>query len=176
MLLISLKYLLIPVQNFSVPELNFKDLEIPNFDSLAVIINEATKNVRMVTPLIPQIKFDGKNFNIEINSGKNKKKKKIEINLDSLMNLKNFISDSIRSEELKELENLNDSLSKNFNFYLNDSLLFNQNMELKKEMDDLKKELQKFREEMKNFDNKSDEQNQNRFRDTKSITRKVIGT
>ena len=133
---------------------------------MATIISEATKNIRIVVPPVPPTPNDVRNFNFEVKSGKTKKKQRIEINLDSLLNLKNTIADSIKSEQFKEFEDLNDSLMKNFHLYLNDSLMFDQNKELKREMDELRKELQKFREQMKKYDNKSDDRNQKNYQET----------
>ena len=159
----------VTIQNFNVPDINIEDFKMPDFDSIAmVIVNEATKNLETVTTTLPQIPFVNKNFKIEVNAGKSKKSNKIEINLDSLMNLRNTLTDSLHLEQLKRLENLDDSLNKNFNYYPTDSLIILQNNELKKEMDNLRKELQKFREEMKNYDNKSDEKNQNNYKETRS--------
>ena len=156
----------VTIQNLNIPEINFEALKIPNFDSVATIISEATKNIRIVVPPVPPTPNDVRNFNFEVKSGKTKKKQRIEINLDSLLNLKNTIADSIKSEQFKEFEDLNDSLMKNFHLYLNDSLMFHQNKELKREMDELRKELQKFREQMKKYDNKSDDRNQKNYQET----------
>jgi hypothetical protein len=164
----------VTIQNLNIPDIDFENMKFPNFDSLASIISEATRNIQIVIPPIPPLPNDAKSFNFDIKSGKTKKKRKIEINLDSLMNLKNSIVDSIKSEQFKEFENFNDSLMKNFNLYLNDSLMFHQNKELKREMDELRKEIQKFREQMKNFDNKSDDKNNNNFQETKSQVHQII--
>jgi len=164
----------VTIQNLNIPDINLENMKFPNFDSLASIISEATRNIQIVIPPIPPMPNGAKSFNFEIKSGKTKKKQKVEINLDSLMNLKNSVVDSIKLEQFKELENFNDSLMKNFNLYLNDSLMFHQNKELKREMDELRKELQKFREQMKNFDNKSDDKNNNNFQETKAQDHQII--
>lgn len=166
----------VTVQNISIPDFNMQNFQMPDFDSIAVIINEATKNLKIYIPSIPEIQFNSKDYQPKQNSGKYKKNKRVEVNLDSLLNLKNIIADSIRSEQIKKFENLSDSLSKNFNVFPGDSLILRQNNELKKEMDNLRKELKKFREEMKNYENKGDEKNQNNFREIRNGGIKKIHT
>ncbi len=166
----------VTVQNLNIPDFNMQNFKMPDFDSIAVIINEATKNLKIYIPSVPEIPFNSKDYQPKQNSGKSRKNKRIEINLDSLINLKNIIADSIRSEQIKKFENLSDSLSKNFNVFPGDSLMLRQNNELKKEMDNLRKELKEFREEMKNYENKGDEKNQNNFREIKNGEIKIIHT
>jgi hypothetical protein len=157
----------VTVPNINIPDFNFEEnLKIPDLDSLAVIISNATKNIRIIIPPIPPLPNGEKSFQIDGNSGRFKKQKRLEINLDSLMNLQNSIQDSVRSKQNKEFEKFNDSLMKNFNLYLNDSLIYHQNKELKKEMDKLREELQKFREEMKKFDNQLENNDKNNFQET----------
>ncbi|MFZ2324956.1 MAG: hypothetical protein WAV89_14835 [Ignavibacteriaceae bacterium] len=163
----------VTIQNFNIPDINIEDLKIPDLDNLASIIDEATRNVTVVRPNLPQIPFNNKGY-FETNTGKVKINRRIEVNLDSLMNLRNTIADSIRSEQLKEFENYNDSLSRNYNYFQNDSLIKLQNDELKKEMDNLRRELKEFREQMKNYDNNGDNKNQNNFREIKNIDIQIM--
>lgn len=152
----------VTVKDFNIPDIG--DLQMPDFDSIAIIINEATKNIgNVVSSMPPQMHFNGRSFDVNVNSGKSKKKKRTEVNLDSLMNLRNFLTDSIRSEQLKKLE----GMQNNYNYYLTDSLIIKQNEELQKEMDNLKKELKRFREEMKNYNNKNNDEEDNNFQEIK---------
>jgi hypothetical protein len=167
-------FIQVTIQNFNIPDLNIENLKIPDFDFIAKIINESTQNLNIVKPSVPQMPVNSKNYNYESNKTKSKNKIRVDIDLDSLMNLRNLITDSVRSQQLKELQNLNDSLNLNFNYFLNDSLIFMQNNELKKEMDNLRRELKRFRDEMKNYENKSDGKNQNNFREIKNNGVRII--
>lgn len=145
-------FIKVTIQNLNIPDFVAPNLNMPNFDSIATIIEEATKNIVTVRPPTPPNPYSGKKFKYDYNEKNKTFKKKNEINLDSLMNLKNIIMDSTQSEVLKNLEMMNNSQQKNFRLFFNDSLIHNQNNELKKEMDNLKKELRRFREELKNLE------------------------
>lgn len=153
----------VTVQNFDIPDINIQDIEMPDFDSIAIIINEATKNVTSVRPPSPPMPFNNKSFKFEYKIGNPKKGKKIEFNLDSLMNLKKI-----------DIDSLNNSINQNYYNFLNDSLMIFQNNALKKEMDNLRKELKRFRQQMKNYENKDDENNQNNLREIKNNGAEVI--
>jgi len=153
----------VTVQNFDIPDINIQDIEMPDFDSIAIIINEATKNVTSVRPPSPPMPFNNKSFKFEYKTGNPKKGKKIEFNLDSLMNLKKI-----------DIDSLNNSINQNYYNFLNDSLMIFQNNALKKEMDNLRKELKRFRQQMKNYENKDDENNQNNLREIKNNGAEVI--
>ena len=73
------------------PDINIQNIEMPDFDSIAIIINEATKNVTGVRPPTSPIPFDNKSLRFEYKTGNPKKDKKIDLILDSLMNLKKLI-------------------------------------------------------------------------------------
>lgn len=158
----------VTVQNLNLPDFDFENLSIPNFDSIAAIINEATKNLPNFKMPEPPMPFNNRGYNVDGKPEKQKKHIKVEINLDSLMNLKNIIADSIRSEQLNKLQHHNDSLNKDFNYLSTDSLIILQNNELKKEMDNLRRELKRFREEMKNYDKKDDGNNQKYYPEIKN--------
>lgn len=153
----------VTVQNFDIPDINIQDIEMPDFDSIAIIINEATKNVTSVRPPSPPMPFNNKSFKFEYKIGNPKKGKKIEFNLDSLMNLKKI-----------DIDSLNNSINQNYYNFLNDSLMIFQNNALKKEMDNLRKELKRFRQQIKNYENKDDENNQNNLREIKNNGAEVI--
>jgi hypothetical protein len=158
--LIDSDFVKVIVKKSDIPEIDLNEINIPDFDSIAAIIDEATKNIKIYVPPLPPMPDNGKKFNDENKSGKTQKRSKVEINLDSLMNLKNIIADSVYEEQLEKLKKLSESFNKQFNFNPDDSLIIKQNNELKKEMDRLRKELQRFREEMKNYENNGKEQKQ----------------
>lgn len=162
-------YVKVTLKEFAVPEIKIDENNFPDFDSIAAIISEATKNVRIFTPSAPPIPFVKKDFDSKsFPNPKSKMKTRSDVNLDSLLNISNSVSDSLRNKYFKNWQQFNDSLGKKFNIYSTDSLLINQNKELKKEMDILRKELQRFREEMKNFDYKNQNKNKNDLKETKS--------
>lgn len=164
----------VTVQNLDIPDLNIPELNLPDFDSIAMVIEEATKNVVTVRPPDPPSTFNNKKYNFQYNTKNKTTKKKSEVNLDSLMNLKNKIIDSVQSEILKGLEKKNDSPSNRTSFYFSDSLMLQQNNELKKEMDNLKKELRKFREEIKNLEQNKEGSNPKDIKEIKSEGIRVI--
>ncbi|HEX9250996.1 MAG TPA: zf-HC2 domain-containing protein [Ignavibacteriaceae bacterium] len=130
----------VSIQNFAVdiPEFN-----IPNFDSIANVILEATQNVRSVRPPAPPITVGNNSYNYDYNTVIPKKKGRTDIDLDSLMHQKNIQNEKNRIEQKERAKN--------------DSLILMQNQELKNEMDKLRKELQKFREEIKDPQMKSND-------------------
>ncbi|HCY76317.1 MAG TPA: hypothetical protein DHV28_10380 [Ignavibacteriales bacterium] len=134
----------VSVQNLAVdlPELN-----LPNFDSIATVIHEATQNIPFVNPPSPPVTVGKKRNNYEFNVITPKKKAKIEVNLDSLMHMNNLQNEKIRSEQKNRIQDESDEGQSEV--YYTDSLIIHQNKELKKEMDNLRKELRKFREDFK---------------------------
>lgn len=124
------------VQNFAVniPEINF-----PDFDSIAIIIQEATKNTNVVIPpSVPTVV--GKNdYNYNYNIVRPRQNKKGGVSLDSLMQQRN-IENELKNNEIKQK-----SRTGTGNL---DSVMLKQNEELKKEMYNLKKELQQFRNDL----------------------------
>ncbi len=136
-------FIKVNLQSFGVdiPEIN-----LPDFDSIAIIINEATKNINIVHPPAPPVTVGKKNFNYNYNTVKPKKNKNSDVNLDSLMHEKNIEVDSKRSEQKKRFEIQAPETSSSY--YFNDSLIILQNQDLKKEMDNLRRELQQFRKDL----------------------------
>jgi hypothetical protein len=131
------------VQGFvvDIPELNF-----PDFDSIAIIINEATRNHYSVYPPSPPVTVGKNNYNYNYNSVKPRRNKNSGVSLDSLMHQKNIENDLKNSNQKKQLQKQSTKTNSGFNF--NDSLMLHQNQELKKEMDNLRKELQQFRNDL----------------------------
>ncbi len=112
-------------------------IELPNFDSIAAQIDEATKNIRSFSFSIPQ--FDGKDhLKFNLRDGDSTHSFDIKIpDVDSLISLhRNFFFSP------------GDSTAA-FRFFQNDSLI-NQK-EFRKQMQKLQKEIEKMREEMNNL-------------------------
>ena len=132
------------MQNIAV---SIPEIDLPNFDSIAIVIQEATQNVRSVRPPAPPMTVGNKSYNYEYNTVTPKKKGRIDFNLDSLMQINNMQNDKnlIKQKGKKK----SDSTENGLNLFYSDSLILMHNEELKKEMDNLRKELQKFREEFK---------------------------
>lgn len=119
-------------------------IDLPNFDSIAIIIHEATQNVRSVRPPAPPMTVSNKGYNYEYNTVTPKRKGRTDVNLDSLMQINNMQNDKNRMKQKERMES--DSNENNIQFFYNDSLILMQNQELKNEMDKLRKELKRFRE------------------------------
>ena len=134
----------VSVQNLAVdlPEIN-----LPNFDSIAIVIHEATQNIPFVNPPSPPVTVGKKRNNYDFNVITPKKRAKVEVNLDSLMHMNNLQNEKIRNEQKKRIQGEPDEDQSEV--YYTDSLIILQNKELKKEMDNLRKELRKFREDFK---------------------------
>ena len=117
--------------------IHFPHIELPNFDSIAAQIDEATKNIRSFSFSIPQ--FNGKDhFRFKFREGDSTHNFNFKIpNIDSLIGLhRNFFYSP------------GDSTAA-FRFFQNDSLI-NQK-EFRRQMQRLQKEIEKMREEMNNL-------------------------
>jgi hypothetical protein len=125
-------------------EVDIPEINLPNFDSIAIVIHEATQNVRSIRPPAPPMTVGNKSYNYEYNTITPKKKGRADISLDSLMQIKNKRNNKIRIKNNEKIKS--DSQDNSIQFFYNDSLILMQNQELKKEMDNLRKELQRFRE------------------------------
>jgi len=135
-------FIKVNVQSFGV---DIPEIDLPDFDSIAIIINEATKNINIIHPPAP-VTVGKKNFNYNYNTVSPKKNKNRDVNLDSLMHEKNIEVDSKRSEQKKRFED--EPTEGSSGYYFNDSLIILQNQDLKNEMDKLRKELQQFRRDL----------------------------
>jgi hypothetical protein len=128
------------VQGFAV---NIPELDFPDFDSIAIIINEATKNIHSVTPPSPPVLVGKNNYNYNFNTVKPNNNKNGEVSLDSLMHQRNT-ENELKNNELKKKSQSQTKTSPGFV----DSLMLKQNEELKREMDKLRRELQQFRNDL----------------------------
>lgn len=126
---------------------DFPEIDLPNFDSIAIVIHEATQNVRSIRPPAPPMTVGNNNYNYEYNTVTPRKKGRTDVNLDSLMQVKNKQNEKTRVEQKERIKKRSEE--NNIQFYNGDSLILMQNQELKKEMDKLRKELQRFREDLK---------------------------
>jgi len=118
------------------------DMQFPNMDSLNAIIKDALKNVEVYVSQHSDKPVVKRKFKVEVHSGDSTGYKSFNFNeskIDSLM---------------KQFFNNPDSLRKfnfdSFNFF-GDSMFFNHNEQLRKQMNELKEEMRRFREEMRNF-------------------------
>jgi hypothetical protein len=134
----------VSVQNVAI---DFPEIDLPDFDSIAIVIHEATQNVRSVRPPAPPMTVGNKSYNYEYNTIIPKKKGRTDVNLDSLMHIKNMQNNKNRIEQKERIKS--NSEENSIQFFYNDSLILMQNQELKKEMDKLRRELQRFREDFK---------------------------
>ncbi len=141
---VDTNFIKVSVQNFIV---DIPEIDLPNFDSIAIVIHEATQNVRSVRPPAPPMTVGNNSYNYEYNTVAPRKKGRTDVNLDSLMQIKNKQNNKIRIEQNENIKS--DSQNNSIQFFYNDSLILMHNQELKKEMDNLRKELQRFRENFK---------------------------
>jgi len=123
---------------------NIPKINLPDFDSIASIIEEATRNMNVVVPPNVPVVVGKNNFNYNYNTVKPRQNKNTEVSLDSLMQ-KNNTENELKNQRQNKL--LKNELKNNPGAKSSDSLLMHQNEELKREMDNLRKELQKFRNE-----------------------------
>ena len=142
--IIDRDFIKVNVQNFVD---NIPEIDLPDFDSIAIVINEATRNINLVRPPAPpSVTVGNKSYNYDFNTVKPKKKKNKDVNLDSLMHEKNIEFESKKSEQKKRYQE--PSAESNSGYYFNDSLIILHNQELKNEMDMLRKELEQFRKDI----------------------------
>jgi len=140
------------VENFAV---DIPDIDLPDFDSIAIVLHEATKNLQRVYPPVPPVTVGSKDYKYDYNYVKPKRNKTRDLDLDSLMKINQ--KKSIQKSKKSNTEIKADSEKESIRSFYRDSLIILHNQELKREMDELKRELQKFRNEMKSPQN--DEEN-----------------
>lgn len=136
-------FIKVNVQSFGIDN---PEIDWPDFDSIAIVINEATKNLNIVRPPAPPVTVSKKSYNYNFNTVKPKRNKNSDVNLDSLMHQKNIELDIKRSEQKERIKG--QSTESSSGNYFNDSLIILQNQDLKNEMDKLRKELEQFRKDI----------------------------
>jgi hypothetical protein len=130
------------------------DVELPNMDSINVFINEVIKKAQAFSEKKSGKHPRAKSFNFEyhtIDSLNNKQFNFDDSRIDSLIKKRFQNPDSLMKFNFEEFDIFSDSGSKGFNFFFNDSSMFNMNEELRQQMNDLKEEMKRFRQEMRNF-------------------------
>lgn len=137
------------LEKFEVP-----DAELPDFDSIASIITQATRNFTLVNigqPSFPEIPASNNfQFKREVKySPRNK-----EVNVDSIIQENNRrIETNYKKRQSNNTRIYNDSSSKEIKVLV-DSLIIRQNEELREQIEQLRKEIEKFRQDMQNLKNK----------------------
>jgi hypothetical protein len=141
--IIDKDFIKVNVQSFGI---DIPEIDWPDFDSIAIVINEATKNLNIVRPPAPPVTVGNNSYNFNYNTVKPKRNKNSDVNLDSLMHQKNIEVDIKRSEQKKRVKE--QSTENGSGNYFSDSLIILQNQDLKNEMDKLRKELEQFRKDL----------------------------
>jgi hypothetical protein len=130
------------------------DIPLPPIDSINALVNDAIKRAEIYVHKIPGEKSREHKIKVEVRSGDSTKINNFNFNrifIDSLMNDQFRSLDSLKRLDFDSFHFFNDSSSSGFNFFLNDSIMLNQNEELRRQMNELKEEMRKFREEIRNF-------------------------
>jgi hypothetical protein len=129
------------VPNFSV---NLSDIHLPNLEVLEEQIAAATQNLKSFTIRIPGDVQVKKNFKYKYERGDSSGKFKYDISVP--LSPEAFFKDSLLfNNEIFKLKA--DSLSREWKFMFDDSIIFNQK-DFKLQMKEFQKEMQKLREEM----------------------------
>jgi len=127
------------------------EIQIPDFDSIESIINEATSNFQMYSYKVPKIEHSSKGFKFKYYDGDSLQSYEFnieELNLDSLLQAEN---NSGKQSNWKSLMRINDSIASQYGIHYNKNYKPFDAGEMKVQMEQLQKELQKFREEMYNW-------------------------
>lgn len=135
-------------------EMNIPEMELPNFDSIAAAISEATKNftlVRVGSPELPEIP-ETKNFLIRKESNFNNSVKNREVNIDSVIEENNKRIEIINKKR-QSVKIYNDSSANEVKSMV-DSLIIRQNEELRRQIEQLRREIEKFRQDLQNLNNR----------------------
>lgn len=130
------------------------DIPMPDMDSINVLVRDALKQVQVHMNRIPGEKNIKHKFKVEVNTGDSLNTRSFNFNgssIDSIMKKGLMNLDSLKKFNFETFDFFGDSTSGGFNFFLNDSLIFNQNKELRRQMEELKEEMRKFRHEMRNL-------------------------
>lgn len=136
-------------------KIEIPDVELPNFDSIASIISEATRNfsvVNVAPPPVPEVPVS-KNYQIRKENSFNSSIKNREVNIDSVIEENNRRIELNNKRRQSNNKLYNDSSSNEIKIMV-DSLIIRQNEELRKQIEQLRKEIEKFRQDMQNLKNK----------------------
>lgn len=136
------------LEKFEIP-----DLELPDFDSIASIISEATRNFSVVNVGPPQLPEVPVSNNFRIKRETNYFPKNREVNVDSVIE-ENNRRNELGNKRRQSNNNLHNDSSSNEIKIMVDSLIIKQNEELRRQIEQLRKEIEKFRQDMQNMKNK----------------------
>lgn len=130
------------------------DINLPDMDSLNALIKDALKSVEVYVNNLPGKQTGKRKFQLEVYGSDSTRLKGYPFDgarLDSIMKYEFQNIDSLKKLYFDSFNFFDDSASKGFNYFFNDSLFYNQNEELRKQMNELKEEMRRFREEMRNL-------------------------
>jgi len=118
------------------------DIPLPDMDSLNSVIKDALKKVEVYVNTHPDKPSSKRKFKVEVRSNDSSGVKGFHFEGRSI--------DSLMKNQFRSLDSLRNFNFDSFNFF-GDSLFFNHNEELRKQMQELKEEMRRFREEMQNL-------------------------
>lgn len=136
-------------------KIDIPDFELPNFDSIASIINEAARNFSVVNvgpPSLPEVPVS-KNYQVRRENNYSPSLRTREVNVDSVIEENNRRIELNNKRRQSNNRFYNDSSSNEIKLMV-DSLIIKQNEELRKQIEQLRKEIEKFRQDMQNMKNK----------------------
>lgn len=136
------------LEKFEIP-----DLELPDFNSIASIISEATRNFSVVNVGPPQLPEVPVSNNFRIKRETNYIPQNREVNVDSVIEENNRRNELGNKRRQSNNKFYNDSSSNEIKIMV-DSLIIKQNEELKRQIEQLRKEIEIFRQDMQNMKNK----------------------
>lgn len=118
------------------------DIPLPDMDSLNNVIKDALKKVEVYVNTHPDKPSSKRKFKVEVRGNDSSGVKGFHFEGRSI--------DSLMQNQFRSLDSLRKFNFDSFNFF-SDSLFFNHNEELRKQMQELKEEMRRFREEMQNL-------------------------
>lgn len=136
-------------------EIDIPEVDLPNFDSIASIISEATRNFTVVSinsPNLPEVP-ERRNFVIKKESSFNTSLRNREVNIDSVIEENNKRIEINNKKRQSSNKIYNDSSANEVKAIV-DSLIIKQNEELKRQIEQLRKEIEKFRQDLQNLNNR----------------------
>jgi hypothetical protein len=155
-----------------ISEFDFPDMHFPDFDSLFNAYDSVANNFRFHAQYIPRIKhLDNKvQFHFDGDSLNTYEFEYYNFNMDSLMELKSEMMDSLQSYNWNNLYEFSDSLVFKGIPKLDSYLKFyDGEVEIKLEMEKLRKELKKFRVELKQWKKEFKRDTQSYDKDNNSL-------
>ncbi|MGQ9643000.1 MAG: hypothetical protein ACUVT3_03990 [Ignavibacterium sp.] len=136
-------------------EINIPEVDLPNFDSVASIISEVTRNFTVASfgsPDLPE-NPESRNFVIKKERTFNTTLKNREVNIDSVIEENNKRIEINNKKRQSSNKIYNDSSANEVKTMV-DSLIIKQNEELRRQIEQLRKEIEKFRQDLQNLNNR----------------------